>query len=538
MLKLSREGIKNAAQWNKAGIELPKFDIDSMINKSFENPVWIHFGAGNIFRGFIAALQQTLLNEGIADRGIIAAETFDVEIIDKAYKPFDNLSLLVIMNPDGSFEKKVIGSLAGSLAGDPSRKQDWDKLNELFKKPSVQIVSMTITEKGYNLKNLSGEFFPDVKKDIEEGPKNPRHAMSKIASLAYTRFKNGKHPIAFVSMDNCSQNGKRFGNAVVTIVEQWVGKGLVENAFLDYIKDPTKVSFPWSMIDKITPRPADEVRESLAKDGVENMDLVKTEKNTYVAPFINAEGPQYLVIEDSFPNGRPPLEKAGVIFTDRDTVDRVEKMKVGTCLNPLHTSLAIYGCLLGFNFISEEMKDEQLQKMVKKIGFEEGMPVVVNPGVIDPVAFATEVIEVRLPNPYIPDTPQRIAVDTSQKLAIRFGETIKSYEERKDLDPKNLKYIPLVIAGWCRYLLGVDDKGNEMSLSPDPMLDTLRPYFKDVKLGAGADVKKVLQPILSNRQLFGVNLYEVGLGEKIEGYFAEMIAGPGAIRATLKKYVI
>ncbi len=538
MLKLSREGIKNTAQWAKVGIELPKFDIDSMISKSFENPVWIHFGAGNIFRGFVAVLQQTLLNEGVADRGIIAAETFDVEIIDKAYKPFDNLSLLVIMNPDGSFEKKVVGSLAGALAGDPSRKQDWDKLHELFKKPGLEMVSMTITEKGYNLKNLSGEFFPDVKKDIDEGPKSPTHAMSKIASLAYTRFKNGKHPIAFVSMDNCSQNGKRFRDAVVNIVEEWVGKGLVENAFLDYIKDPKMVSFPWSMIDKITPRPADEVRESLVKDGLENMDLVKTEKNTYVAPFINAEGPEYLVIEESFPNGRPPLEKAGVIFTDRDTVDKVEKMKVGTCLNPLHTSLAIYGCLLGFNYISEEMQDEQLQKLVKKIGFEEGMPVVVNPGVIDPVDFATEVIEVRLPNPYIPDTPQRIAVDTSQKLAIRFGETIKSYVEREDLDPGNLKYIPLVIAGWCRYLLGVDDKGNDMSLSPDPMLDTLRPYFKDVKLGSKIDANKVLQPILSNIKLFGVDLYQVDLGEKIEGFFSEMITGPGAVRATLKKHVV
>ncbi|HHV60942.1 MAG TPA: mannitol dehydrogenase family protein [Clostridiaceae bacterium] len=537
MLKLNREGIKNRSEWYKAGIELPEFDIDSMISKTFESPTWIHFGAGNIFRGFIAVLQQTLLNKGLDDKGIIAAETFDVEIIDKAYKPFDNLSLLVIMNPDGSFEKKVVGSLAGSLAGDPSRKEDWNTLNELFKKPSLQMVSMTITEKGYNLKNLSGEYFPDVKKDIEEGPASVRHAMSKMASLAYTRFKNGKHKLAFVSMDNCSHNGERFGNAVITIASEWAKRGLVEPEFLDYVKNPDMVSFPWTMIDKITPRPAEEVRQSLIKDGLLDMELVKTEKNTYVAPFINAEGPQYLVVEDCFPNGRPPLQEAGVIFTSRETVDRVEKMKVCTCLNPLHTSLAIYGCLLGYKFISEEMKDPQLKKLVEKICFEEGMPVVVNPGVIDPVVFANEVIKVRLPNPYIPDTPQRIAVDTSQKLAIRFGETIKSYEKRSDLDTQSLKYIPLVIAGWCRYLMGLDDEGNEMQLSPDPMLDTLRPFFKDMKLGAQVNVKEVLSPILSNPTLFGVNLYEVGLGEKTEGYFGEMITGPGAVRKTLEKYV-
>ena len=178
------------------------------------------------------------------------------------------------------------------------------------------------------------------------------------------------------------------------------------------------------MIDKITPRPSEDIKRMLDDAGVSGMDLVKTTKNTFIAPFVNAEGPQYLVIEDSFPNGRPSLEKAGVIFTDRNTVDKVEKMKVGTCLNPLHTALAIFGCLLGYKTIAQEMQDELLKKLVEKIGLEEGMPVVINPGVIDPVDFAKEVIEKRLPNPYIPDTPQRIANDTSQKLKIRFGNTI------------------------------------------------------------------------------------------------------------------
>ena len=79
-------------------------------------------------------------------------------------------------------------------------------------------------------------------------------------------------------------------------------------------------------------------------------------KNTYVAPFVNAEETEYLVIEDKFPNGRPELEKGGLIFTTRETVDKVEKMKVCTCLNPLHTALAVFGCLLDYNLISAEMK--------------------------------------------------------------------------------------------------------------------------------------------------------------------------------------
>ena len=143
-----------------------------------------------------------------------------------------------------------------------------------------------------------------------------------------------------------------------------------------------------------------------------------TSKNTYVAPFVNAEEVQYLVIEDAFPNGRPALEKGGLIFTERETVDKVEKMKVCTCLNPLHTALAVFGCLLDYQLISKEMQNPQLKRLVEIIGYDEGLPVVVNPGIIDPKTFIDEVLNVRVPNPFMPDTPQRIATDTSQKLAI------------------------------------------------------------------------------------------------------------------------
>ena len=107
------------------------------------------------------------------------------------------------------------------------------------------------------------------------------------------------------------------------------------------------------MIDKITPRPDASVEEILKNDGLQGLEPVITSKKTYVAPFVNSEESEYLVIEDKFPNGRPQLEKAGLIFTDRDTVNKVEKMKVCTCLNPLHTALAVYGCVLGFEKIAD-----------------------------------------------------------------------------------------------------------------------------------------------------------------------------------------
>ena len=136
----------------------------------------------------------------------------------------------------------------------------------------------------------------------------------------------------------------------------------------------------------------------------------------------------------------------------------------------------------------------------------------------------------------MPDTPQRIATDTSQKLAIRFGETIKNYIASEDKDLANLKLIPMVFAGWMRYLMAMDDNGEKFELSPDPLLDTVCPVVSGIKLG-DTDVEETIKPLLTNKAIFGVDLYEVGLAELTVQYFTELIAGPGAIRATLKKYV-
>ncbi|WP_094604146.1 Polyol:NADP oxidoreductase [Sporomusa silvacetica DSM 10669] len=537
MLQLNKESIKNTALWQQAGIENVKFNYDQMVTVTTEKPTWVHFGAGNIFRGFIAMLQQNLLNSGAVNSGIVVVETYDEEIIEKIYAPYDNLGLLAIMNTDGSLEKKLIGSISESLVGDPAWDKDWQRIKTIFANPSLQLASFTITEKGYSLKNAAGNYSADVEQDMTSGPEKPKSVMGKVASLAYTRYKHGELPITFASMDNCSHNGDILYNSIVTIVQAWQEKGLVEAAFVDYINNPAKVSFPWSMIDKITPRPAESVKNALEASGFGSTEIIRTTKNTFIAPFINAEKSEYLVIEDKFPNGRMPLEQAGVIFTDKQTVDRVEKMKVCTCLNPLHTSLAVFGCLLGYQLIADEMKDVELKQLVEKVGYQEGMPVVVNPEIIQPEAFIKEVIEVRFPNPNIPDTPQRIATDTSQKVGIRFGETIKAYNERAGLDAKQLIFIPLVIAGWCRYLLGVDDQGQEMSLSSDPLLPMLSTYLTGIKVGDPQSVQGHLRPILSSKEIFGSDLYSLGLGEKVEAYFAEMIAGPGAVRTTLKKYV-
>jgi fructuronate reductase len=535
MLRLTRNSIREEqAAWSAAGVELPQFDYDQVAENTELRPEWIHFGAGNIFRGFVAHAHQKLLDNGKADTGIIAAETFDFEMIDKVYKPYDNLTLLVLMNAKGDFQKKIVSSITQGIAAVRSREGDYRRLTEVFENPSLQMASFTITEKGYSLTGPNGQYLGIVEKDIEGGPEQPVHAMSIVAALAYKRYLKGAYPMTFVSMDNCSHNGDKLKNGMVTIAKEWAAKGLVEAGFVSYLENEQLITFPLSMIDKITPRPSETVQAALLEQGIGEMDVIVTSKNTYTAPFVNAEISEYLVIEDKFTNGRPPLEEAGIIFTDRDTVNNVETMKVTTCLNPLHTALAVSGCLLGYTLIADEMKDTTLRKFVEIIGYREGLPVVVDPGILSPKQFLDEVLAERFANPFIPDTPQRIATDTSQKVGIRFGETIKSYVRRADLDPSSLTAIPLAIAAWCRYLLGVNDEGEAFTLSPDPLLESLQGHLQGVSLG---DKSADIRAILEDEQLFGVNLYGVGLGGKIEGMFLEMLAGPGAVRSTLEKYL-
>ncbi len=496
-MKLTNEGLKDRRAWEEKGYSLPKYNREEIIVNTKKNPVWIHFGAGNIFRAFQANVVENLLNEGVMDKGLIVAEGYDYEIIEKYNRPCDNLSILATLKANGSVDKRVVGSIAESCILDEENEKEIERLREIFRAPSLQMVSFTITEKGYKT----------------------RAYMDKVVGLILERFNAGALPISIVSMDNCSHNGDKLKEAVVDIAKEWSKSGSCESGFVDYLTNPKLVAFPLTMIDKITPRPDDTVKEMLIADGVEGAEPIVTTKHTYVANFVNAEETEYLVVEDKFPNGRPALEKGGIIFTDRQTVDKTEKMKVCTCLNPLHTALAIFGCLLGYDTIHDEMADEDLKRLVTKLGKEEGMKVVVDPKVLSPDSFLDAVLTKRLPNPFMPDTPQRIACDTSQKLPIRFGETIKAYRSNSSLDTENLKVVPLVLAGYLRYLEGIDDNGNKFEQSPDPLLEEL----------------KALPPkdVLKRQDVFGVDLYSDGLAKKVLAIHSEM-RGKGNIRKELE----
>lgn len=517
-MELNDKSLNDTAWWQAHDIDLPQYDRAQVVQNTKERPTWLHFGPGNIFRAFIANLQQQVLNAKKGDTGIIAVAPHSREAIDKVYQPHDNLSLLVTMNPDTSKTLTVIGSVAASLGSTPES-ADWQTLQQIVQAPSLQLISFTITEKGY--KAAAGQSLAE-----------PKDTMGKVAALLYQRFQAGAKPLTLLSLDNCSHNGAVLHAGILQVAQEWQKAGVVPDDFIDYLEH--KVSYPWTMIDKITPRPAQDVADALQKLGFSDMSFVQSKRGSFYAPFVNAEKCEYLVVEDDFRNGRPALECAGVIFTNRETVEKVERMKVCACLNPLHTALAVYGCLLGYHRISEEMADAELKKLVVGIG-KEGIKVVEDPVVLQPKQFLQECLESRFPNPAIPDTPQRIATDTSQKVGIRYGETIKAYAKLGKA--QTLKYIPLAIAGWCRYLLAVDDEGKAMALSPDPLLETLTKQLAGVKLGEKADVHTALQPILANAEIFGSNLYEAGLGTLIETDFAELIQGKGAVRAALQHHL-
>ena len=530
----------NPDAWAEASISLPTFDPNEIAATTQAHPYWLHFGAGNLFRAVHAAIAQDLLEAGETEAGVLVAETFDPDIVDEAYAPYANRCLQVVMNGDGSVDSRLIASVADAFAV-RAHDECWDALEQVFVNPELQFVTVTITEKGYAIENPDGKPLPWIAPEIEGGPETAISAMGAITALLLARFNAGGTPIAMVSTDNFSENGDRFRASIRRFAELWQERGFVGQQFVDWVSDPDTVSFPLSMIDRITPNPAASVAKLLASRGFADTDIIHTAKGTNVAPFSNTEATWYLVIEDSFPNGRPDLSKAGVYLADRDTVNRADEMKVTTCLNPLHTALATFGMLLGYPSMSATIADPDLKALAERLGYSEGLPVVTDPGIFSPREFLRQVIEERVPNPNIPDTPARISTDTSQKIPVRYGVTIGKYLASDELDTDALVAIPLAIAGWLRLLLGSDgkgtrDDGSEVALSPDPRLADLQTALASLSLGGDlTNAKAVLKPILADASIFGTDLNQTALAAKIVDYFTQFAASTGTAHAVIEQ---
>ena len=188
-MKLTLAGLQDKKAWEAAGISLPAYDIEKVVADTKAAPVWVHFGAGNIFRIFIGGIADSLIAAGETDKGITCVETFDFDVVDKIYKPYDNLVLAVTLKADGSTDKKVIGSLTEAIKAQSNVESEWNRLKEIFVNPGLQMISFTITEKGYALKGADGKFFAFIQADIDNGPEKAGSAMAVVCALLNERYK-------------------------------------------------------------------------------------------------------------------------------------------------------------------------------------------------------------------------------------------------------------------------------------------------------------------------------------------------------------
>ncbi|MDY3678796.1 MAG: mannitol dehydrogenase family protein [Actinomyces urogenitalis] len=533
-MKLTLTGIQEHDAFEAAGITLPAFDVAAMQESGRRQPRWLHLGPGNIFRVFLARIADDLLARG-EDWPITALVPRNPDKLDVQLGRHDLLTLGVCLNPDGTRDLRVIAGMSEALA--TQRAADWQRAQEVIADPGLTLISFTITEKGYAVHDSAGNLSQAVQAAIASDPRaHQGHTMALVASLLLHRFEAGGAPLSLMSCDNFSHNGDKLRDSLLTIAQGWEEAGSVSADFVNWLSDRGQVAFPITVIDKITPRPNAAISADLAGLGIADAEITVVD-GTPLAGFVNAEPAEYLIIEDSFAAPRPPFEELGAHVVARRVCDDFENMKVTTCLNPLHTALAVAGCLLRMPTIDAEMRDEALRALAERLGWVEGMPVVADPGVVDPRDFLREVLQVRLTNPYLPDDPARIAMDTSQKMPIRFGQTLLRYRER-GLDMEGLRAIPLVIALWCRYLMAVADDAAPFTPSSDPLYEELHSYLAGVHLGEELSperARELLAPILSKDSLFAMDLTATPLAARVEDYFIQLVAGPGAVRATLER---
>ena len=168
-MKLNNEGLKSP-EWKEKGYKNISYDREALKRNTHDAPIWVHFGAGNIFRGFPARLQEELVEKGLSDKGIIVGEGFDYQIISDIYDKYDNLTLLVTLKANGSIDKRIVGTVTEAYPCAYESTEGWNRFKEIFASPSLQMISFTITEKGYALKNPAGEYFPGYVADFAAGP--------------------------------------------------------------------------------------------------------------------------------------------------------------------------------------------------------------------------------------------------------------------------------------------------------------------------------------------------------------------------------
>ena len=395
-----------------------------------------HIGVGGFHRAHQAAAIDDLLRQGLAlDWGIcgIGVLPADSRMRD-ALAAQDHRYTLVVKHPDGTWDARSIGSIVDFVHAP----DDPEAAIERLASPGIRVVSLTITEGGYNIDQVTGAFdvdAPAVLADLHGDA--PSTVFGLVVEALRRRRERGIAPFTVMSCDNIQGNGAVARTAFTSFAR------LRDAELAEWIA--RSVSFPSSMVDRITPATTDADRAAIERRfGIADLWPVVTE------PFFQ------WVLEDDFPGGRPPLEKAGVqVVSD---VEPYELMKL-RLLNASHQGLCYFGRLSGYSYVHDAARDENIARFLRRYMDEEATPTLRPVPGVDLDAYKRTLIE-RFANPEVQDTIARLCAESSDRIPKWLLPVVRERRTAGHRTPLSAA----IVASWARYAEGVDETGDPIDV--------------------------------------------------------------------------
>lgn len=462
---------KNLLSQLPEDVVLPKYNRDELVSGI------VHLGIGAFHRAHQAFYTEAVLNQFGGDWGIIGSSLRSASVRDQLV-PQDCLYTLVERSGDGE-KLQIIGAVTDTLVGP----ENPAVLVATIAQPTIKIVSLTVTEKGYCHDPATGnlnEAHPDIIHDLQNLEK-PVSAIGFIVAGLKQRYENKQKAFTALSCDNLPNNGEVLEKVVLQFAQK------ISSAFADWIK--TNATFPSTMIDRIVPATTDDDRRDIEARLSINGESVRDEGMVVCEPF------SQWVVEDKFADGRPEWEKVGVLLVNDVRV--FEKIKL-RLLNGAHSTMAYTGYLSGFQYISEVMEQPAFVNLVKTYMAREAGETVVAPAGFDIEAYKQQLRD-RFSNKALKHRTWQIAMDGSQKLPQRLLETLREQLAGNG----NIDILCLGVAAWIRYVSGVDEQGQAIEVS-DPLAKELRAAC-DANQGNPASMVKA---IVSIQKVFGTDLID------------------------------
>jgi mannitol 2-dehydrogenase len=487
----------NAATLDSLSIPVPGYD------RSAVTAGIVHFGVGGFHRAHQAMYLDRLMavdvggGEGL-DWGIcgVGVMPFDLRMRD-VLTAQDGLYVLVEKAPDGGWDPRVVGSIVDYLYAPDDPEAVIEKLAD----PATRIVSLTVTEGGYNVHPVTGEFDADnaaIQADLR-GDAPPATTFGLVTEALVRRRDRGVAPFTVMSCDNIQGNGHVAAKMFIAYAR------LRDSELGDWVA--SNVAFPNSMVDRITPMTTDEDRAQVSeRTGIEDGWPVVCE------PFTQ------WVLEDRFTLGRPAVEQVGVQVVD--DVEPYELMKL-RLLNASHQALCYFGYLSGYRLVHEVAQDPLFAEFLLAYMDNEATPTLAPVPGVDLTAYKHQLIE-RFSNAAVRDTVARLCAESSDRIPKWLLPVI-----RENLAAgRDVRHAAAVVASWARYAEGVDEQGEPITVV-DRLADSLTPVARTQRSDPLAFV--------ANRELFGDLVDHSGFTEP---YLAalESLHTRGA-RATLESLV-